>query len=336
MNELQSFTAEISAIHQWGIEFIKSVQTISNPTLTAFMSFFTDFASGGFAILAWGIFIWCIDYKKGLHLAYLLYFGAGLLEGVKLFFHVPRPFMHASEIMLKPAGGFSTPSGHSFNSAMMYLAVFFYDKKIEMNKALRIGIALGLPFLVGFSRIYLGVHYPTDVLLGWLLGGIAALIFIYATPRLDKRVSNFADSMAKVSDKNIKSVKFAVAALFSFIVIIVYPQSTYLAGALFGLAFGNIYILEPTHINFDARSGSLIKKIIRFLLGSALTALPIIIYQLLEINELHTQFRLYNFLATAVAGTMAAGVAPVLFCKLQLADRKLSEETLEKLKSENT
>ncbi len=333
MSELKNFTEELSAVHQWGIEFIKSIQTISNEPLNIFVRIFTDFATYGFVVIACVLFIWCIDYKKGLHLAYLLSFGAGVLEGIKSFLQVPRPFVHAPEIMLKAEHGFATPSGHSFNTAMMYPAVLFYDKKTNMKKAWRIGIAIALPFLVGLSRIYLGVHYPTDVLLGWFLGIIAFFIFILVSPRLDKKVSSFAESMSKISDKNIKSVKFAVAAIFSFFIIIIYPEKTYLAGALFGLGFGNIYIYEPSNLIFDARSGSLAQKITRVVLGSVLIAIPVLIYNFLGIDENHSQFRLYNFLELAVVGTIASGVAPVLFCKLNLC--KYTKAVKEEKESEN-
>ncbi len=327
MTELKNFAEELSAIHAWGIEFIESIQTIANPTLTEIVKVFTDLSTYGFFILAFTIFLWCIDYKKGLHLSYLLSFGAGCLEGLKNFLHVPRPFVYAPELMLKAESGFSTPSGHTFTSTMMYSAVLFYDKKTKMKNSARIAIAIALPFLVGFSRIYLGVHYPTDVLLGWVLGALATIIFILVTPGLDKRVSDFADKMSKISDKNIKSVKFAVAAIFSFTIILIYPQKTFLAGLLFGLASGNIYIFEAMHLNFDAKSGSILQKIIRFILGLVLIAIPVIIYKTCDINVLHPQYRLYNFLAFVAVGCIASGIAPLLFCKLNLCKQRRETNT---------
>ncbi len=344
MNEISNFTPELSAIHQWGIEFIRAVQSIASPPLTEFLKIFTDLSTYGVFALIWLVFIWCIDYKKGLYLGYLLSFGMGLLEGLKVFLQIPRPFAHFPELMLKKAADFSTPSGHSFASAMMYPAIMFYEKKTKLPNSIRYVIVFAMPLLVGFSRIYLGVHYPTDVLLGWALGAIAVIIFIKLTPIIDKKISDIAgyttfstgyesiETSEAVSDnqngktmsktingkRNFKSLKFGVAAIFSFIIIIVCEEKPYLSGLLLGLAFGNIHILEPSKIKFDASSGSTVKKIIRFFLGLILTLLPIAIYTLLGINESYTQFKLYNFLAFAIAGVIASGYAPILFCKLNL------------------
>jgi undecaprenyl-diphosphatase len=67
----------------------------------------------------------------------------------------------------------SFPSGHSMMSAVVYLTQAALLARIQQKKSLRIymiSIALSLTFLIGISRVYLGVHYPTDVLAGWSLG----------------------------------------------------------------------------------------------------------------------------------------------------------------------
>jgi undecaprenyl-diphosphatase len=67
----------------------------------------------------------------------------------------------------------SFPSGHSMMSAVVYLTQAALLARIQQKKSIRIymiSIALSLTFLIGISRIYLGVHYPTDVLAGWSLG----------------------------------------------------------------------------------------------------------------------------------------------------------------------
>ena len=72
--------------------------------------------------------------------------------------------------------GYSFPSGHSTNSACVYgfFALVFKHRAFKI-------LAVVLPFLVGLSRVMLGVHYPTDVLVGWLMGyGISfAMVFLY-------------------------------------------------------------------------------------------------------------------------------------------------------------
>ena len=80
------------------------------------------------------------------------------------------------------AQGFSFPSGHSSNAVTVYGSLAAHEKK---NKLLWT-LAIVLPLLVGFSRMFVGAHYPTDVLGGWVLGVIVVLL----VPWLRKIIKN--------------------------------------------------------------------------------------------------------------------------------------------------
>ena len=80
------------------------------------------------------------------------------------------------------AQGFSFPSGHSSNAVTVYGSLAAHEKK---NKLLWT-LAIVLPLLVGFSRMFVGAHYPTDVLSGWVLGVIVVLL----VPWLRKIIKN--------------------------------------------------------------------------------------------------------------------------------------------------
>ena len=84
-------------------------------------------------------------------------------------------------IHLVNEGGFSFPSGHSITSMFVYGLLIYLIRRNVGNKRTAdfITVVLALPLvLIGPSRIYLGVHYPTDVLAGWCLGAAAAVIWI--------------------------------------------------------------------------------------------------------------------------------------------------------------
>ena len=71
----------------------------------------------------------------------------------------------------------SFPSGHAMNSAVTYLTLAVLLSRAEKSVAVRrylISVAIALTLVIGFSRLYLGVHWPTDVAAGWIVGGLWA------------------------------------------------------------------------------------------------------------------------------------------------------------------
>ena len=93
-----------------------------------------------------------------------------------------RPVDSSADVMDVAAQGYSVPSGHSGNAVATYGSLAAHEKK---RKWLWV-IAVVLPLLVGFSRVYVGAHYPTDVLAGWAVGA-AIVAFL---PLLREKIKN--------------------------------------------------------------------------------------------------------------------------------------------------
>ena len=111
--------------------------------------------------------------------------GLAIYKPMKHLFLRLRPDV---SLHLVEQGGFSFPSGHSVTSVIVFGLLFYLIRKHCNRPALRnvlSGICLLLAVLVGPSRIYVGVHWPTDVLTGWCIGGGVLLIFLVILDVLD-------------------------------------------------------------------------------------------------------------------------------------------------------
>jgi undecaprenyl-diphosphatase len=102
--------------------------------------------------------------------------GVLISQATKWAYARPRPDLvpHGAEVFTA-----SFPSGHSMMSAVVYLTLGALLARTQPDRAVKayvLAIAVMLTVLVGVSRVYLGVHWPTDVLAGWALGGLWALV----------------------------------------------------------------------------------------------------------------------------------------------------------------
>jgi undecaprenyl-diphosphatase len=102
--------------------------------------------------------------------------GVLVSQATKWAYARPRPDLvpHGAEVFTA-----SFPSGHSMMSAVVYLTLGALLARTQPDRAVKayiLVVAVLLTVLVGASRVYLGVHWPTDVLAGWTLGGLWALI----------------------------------------------------------------------------------------------------------------------------------------------------------------
>ncbi|MGT2906785.1 phosphatase PAP2 family protein [Streptococcus dentiloxodontae] len=150
-------------------------------TLTNFFKFVTIIgntsAQAAIATLA-VLLLWLKHYKsEALYVGGSAILAGLLIVGLKNLYQRPRPAI----THLVYAGGFSFPSGHSLGVFVIFTALALVIGQRIINRNVRFMIyaaAALLIFLVGLSRIYLGVHHPTDVFAGFLLGyGLTHLIY---------------------------------------------------------------------------------------------------------------------------------------------------------------
>ncbi|MDP9103641.1 MAG: phosphatase PAP2 family protein [Pseudomonadota bacterium] len=140
-------------------------------------------ALGGFTFIwlftiATLIFLVLVKHWKAAAIFFAGVAGASALNAVfKLSFHRARPDVvpHLTNV-----DSLSFPSGHAMISAATYMtvgALLAHMQRSRLARAYLMTVFITLAILIGISRIYLGVHWPSDVLAGWLLGAAWALLF---------------------------------------------------------------------------------------------------------------------------------------------------------------
>lgn len=119
-----------------------------------------------------------IDGKRAMALLVLVSVagGATVSSLMKIGFDRPRPDLVAHLVDVQTL---SFPSGHAMVSAVTYLTLGALLIQVHSRKRLKayiLGVAIVLTLLIGLSRIYLGVHWPTDVIAGWSTGAAWAIV----------------------------------------------------------------------------------------------------------------------------------------------------------------
>lgn len=143
----------------WVLEAVRDLTALGGVTLRVL-----------FSIAALAALLFLRMRREAVLLVATLVSGLLVELGIKLLVGRPRPQIvpHLTE-----AGGMSFPSGHSFNAALGFIAVALAFATFSARRSVRwtiVGAAMAISLLVAWSRVWLGVHYPTDVIAGWLGG----------------------------------------------------------------------------------------------------------------------------------------------------------------------
>ena len=321
-----------------GVVFINWLQSLGS-WLTPIIKLITDLGSEPFYLLIAPAVLWCIDSRLGVRLGIFIMINGMVYAALKVAFHGPRPYWYTSDVKVlgSPENSFGLPSGHSQNAVVVWGAL---AERVKRRWAWVIAILL--IFFIGLSRIYLALHFPHDVLFGWLFGAaVLWLLLLLEKPFLIwfKKFSTW--------------IQFAVVFLFSLILILIVllahltlsgwslpmqwvnnahlafpsePEITPLSyhnflsstGAFFGLAAGWIWILK---LGGFSTKDVWWKLVLRYVVGLVGVLILYIVPSRLLIDTETIISYITRYIRYAAIGFWISGFAPWLFIKLKLASK---------------
>jgi len=230
------------------LELLKLIQSVKTPLLDTVFQYITMMGEEVFIMLFASLVFWCVDRNTGYRMFFVYLTGACLNEGLKQLFHTARPIGQPElrSLRTETAPGFSFPSGHTQGTTSLWATAMLRHGRAWMYIA-----GISAIVLVGYSRMYLGVHWPVDVVGGIVIGVVWAL----AADRIFSVIE-------KIKKRYILLTVFGTVCAAIF--LISNETSFKVAAVILGFTIG--YTIESEYIKFDARAG-LLTQILKIVTG---------------------------------------------------------------------
>ena len=277
---------------EFELNIIRAIQSIANPFLDGLFQFITMFGEEAILIPLIAVIYWAFNKKMGEYIAYASLTSVLVNGAIKDIFKAKRPIGEPGirSLRIETATGYSFPSGHTQGTASFWSAIAIYLKNNYMY-----AISALIIILVAISRLYLGVHYPKDVLFGAIFGILTSFI----TYKLFNKVNN------KTALYFITFIIFIPALLYAHSADFIKGMGTFL-----GFALG-IYV-EKKYVNFSVE-GKSVNKILRVVIGLAILILLKVGLKAVFPNKL-----VFHFLRYFIIVFFGIGLYPAIFKKLKL------------------
>lgn len=288
------------------MSILQFFQGIRNPILDAVFLIFTISTELPVIVLFTAFMYWCLNKKYGQKILFSIIGNITLNTGIKEFIKAPRPIgvPGIDSMRISTATGYSFPSGHTQTATAFWVSIISIFKKHWITIFGTIMI-LG----VGLSRLYLAVHWPIDVLCGWIFGILFTILF------------------GKIFDYVDKSKKYWILllTLVPFILgVFLLNSETYikvfalLTGFVLGYIVEDMFIQFETNdntkgkINFNSKTkginnkSKLTRNIYRFLIGIVtLGAVYLVLKYVMPSGDIYNYIRYVVVVFYGIAGVPA-------------------------------
>ncbi len=284
----------------WGLGLVRAAQSHASPALTALMKGLSFAGSEYCYLIVLPLVYWCVDKRRGLRIGALVFLSTAINLRLKIAFAQPRPYDFDQSLGMAHENTFGLPSNHAQTST-----VLAGTAAPLLRRPWGLVLTLALPLFVGLSRVYLGVHFPSDVLAGWALGAALVVADRLWGDRVEALILGLHETLVLAL---VTAIALGMNAL--------YMKDTSMSGAFFGLAGGALLARKKGSFSV---AGPFVKRLLRYLFGMAtvvvIYALPKLLLAGLEAGGPP----LVRFLRYALLGAWVAAGAPWLFVKLGLA-----------------
>jgi hypothetical protein len=298
-----------------------------------------------FYLLIMPALYWCWNNRLGVRLAAMLVLAVGTNEALKMAFHVPRPYWVLPEKVqaLSSEANFAFPSGHAQQAISLWGLLASWLSRLWSDATRRRWVwaaVLVLILLNGMSRIYLAVHWVSDVLAGWVIGAVLLWAFLRWEPAVTRWLQgrrlvqqillSLLASLAVLGLSLLARASLggwqvplswmdnALARTGEPINPLSVKNAVDVAGVLLGVGAGAAWMAQAG--GFDA-GGPALKRLVRYILGVAgLLALWFGLRALFPEGESVTVYAL-RYGRSALVGAWVSAGAPALFLRLGLAKR---------------
>lgn len=241
----------MTALMEWGLKVIAWFQQAS-PALDWPFRVFTFMGEEEFFLILLPLIYWCLDRQTGARLTIAFLLCAYTNAVVKTLAAQPRPPDYAPGRVktLWEASGYGFPSGHTQSAVVVwgYLAS-------QVRRRWLWALAAVMVLFIPLSRIYLGVHFPHDVLGGYLIGLALLVLYLWLEPKAE----------AWLAERSLPW-QLGLAVGIPLLLVLLFPtQDGVTEGAtLMGMTVG--FVLERRWVRFEV-AGPAWKRALRFLLG---------------------------------------------------------------------
>jgi membrane-associated phospholipid phosphatase len=272
---------------------------------------------------------WCVDEKQGACLGILIIISAWLNSFLKYLLKQPRPFNLEPSLGLAFESSYGFPSGHAQTSLTLILFLVIWassSRRASKTRLIWIG-AIFLVLLIAFSRIYLGLHFLTDIAGGWIIGGCILVLFYHAGPWIVFLLNSAGSFAGSSGGKRSRIIAAAAAAL---VMNGIYPNDPSLPALMLGFGAGYALSGEKTALGENGKKWFIL--LARYTLGLAGAALIYFILKLVLPGEgsLFSSFSFWGssspylalgrFIQYGLPGLWVAAGAPLLFARLGMRE----------------